>query len=36
VLNSFGKSFATVGNQLGGLLGYGGPRQVQLSARLNF
>ncbi len=32
----FGKSLSTVGNQLGGLLGYGGPRQVQLSARFNF
>lgn len=34
--NEFGKSFSTVGNQLGGLLGFGGPRQVQLSARFNF
>lgn len=33
---NFGKSFATVGNQLGGLLGFGGPRQIQLSARFNF
>jgi hypothetical protein len=33
---SFGTSFSTVGNQLGGLLGFGGPRQVQLSARFNF
>lgn len=32
----FGKSFSTVGNQLGGLLGFGGPRQIQLSARFNF
>ena len=32
----FGKSFSTVGNNLGGLLGYGGPRQIQLSARFNF
>ena len=32
----FGQSIATVGNQLGGLLGYGGPRQIQLSARFNF
>ena len=32
----FGKSFSTVGNQLGGLLGFGGPRQVQLSARFTF
>jgi hypothetical protein len=32
----FGQSFATVGNQLGGLLGFGGPRQIQLSARFNF
>jgi carboxypeptidase family protein/TonB-dependent receptor-like protein len=36
VLDSFGKSFSTVGNQLGGLLGFGGPRQIQLSARFNF
>jgi len=33
---TFGTSISTVGNQLGGLLGFGGPRQVQLSARLNF
>lgn len=33
---SFGQSFSTVGNQLGGLLGSGGPRQIQLSARFNF
>ena len=32
----FGRSLATVGNQLGGLLGFGGPRQIQLSARFNF
>jgi hypothetical protein len=32
----FGQSIATVGNQLGGLLGFGGPRQIQLSARFNF
>lgn len=32
----FGRSVSTVGNQLGGLLGFGGPRQIQLSARLNF
>lgn len=32
----FGVSTSTVGNQLGGLLGFGGPRQVQLSARFNF
>ena len=32
----FGKSVSTVGNQLGGLLGFGGPRQIQLSARFNF
>jgi Carboxypeptidase regulatory-like domain/TonB dependent receptor len=32
----FGVSTATVGNQLGGLLGFGGPRQIQLSARFNF
>jgi len=36
VCASFGESFATVGNQLGGLLGFGGPRQIQLSARFNF
>lgn len=33
---NFGVSSSTVGNQLGGLLGYGGPRQIQLSARFNF
>lgn len=32
----FGQSISTVGNQLGGLLGFGGPRQIQLSARYNF
>ena len=32
----FGTSFSTVGNNLGGLLGFGGPRQIQLSARFNF
>jgi hypothetical protein len=32
----FGRSTSTVGNQLGGLLGFGGPRQIQLSARFNF
>jgi len=32
----FGRSVTTVGNQLGGLLGFGGPRQIQLSARLSF
>jgi hypothetical protein len=32
----FGQSISTVGNQLGGLLGFGGPRQIQLSARFNF
>ena len=32
----FGQSTSTVGNQLGGLLGSGGPRQIQLSARFNF
>lgn len=36
VQNGFGKSFSTVGNQLGGLLGFGGPRQIQLSARFTF
>ena len=36
VCGSFGESIATVGNQLGGLLGFGGPRQIQLSARFNF
>lgn len=33
---SFGQSVETVGNQLGGLLGFGGPRQIQLSARFIF
>lgn len=32
----FGQSISTVGNQLGGLLGFGGPRQIQLSVRYNF
>lgn len=32
----FGRSVTTVGNQLGGLLGFGGPRQIQLSARFIF
>jgi Carboxypeptidase regulatory-like domain/TonB dependent receptor-like, beta-barrel len=32
----FGQSISTVGNQLGGLLGAGGPRQIQISARYNF
>jgi hypothetical protein len=32
----FGQSCSTVGNQLGGLLGSGGPRQIQLSARFTF
>jgi hypothetical protein len=32
----FGQSLSTVGNQLGGLLGAGGPRQIQLSARFSF
>ena len=32
----FGQSLFTVGNNLGGLLGFGGPRQIQLSARFNF
>jgi hypothetical protein len=32
----FGQSVVTVGNNLGGLLGFGGPRQIQLSARFNF
>jgi hypothetical protein len=32
----FGQSISTVGNQLGGLLGFGGPRQIQLSARFIF
>jgi hypothetical protein len=32
----FGQSTATVGNQLGGLLGFGGPRQIQFSARFIF
>lgn len=34
--DAFGTSTSTVGNQLGGLLGFGGPRQIQLSARFNF
>lgn len=34
--STYGQSFSTVGNQLGGLLGFGGPRQIQLSARFNF
>ena len=34
--DAFGVSTSTVGNQLGGLLGFGGPRQVQLSARFIF
>ena len=34
--DAFGTSSSTVGNQLGGLLGFGGPRQIQLSARFNF
>ncbi|HVF30691.1 MAG TPA: carboxypeptidase regulatory-like domain-containing protein [Pyrinomonadaceae bacterium] len=34
--SDFGTSFSTVGNNLGGLLGFGGPRQIQLSARFNF
>ncbi len=32
----FGQSISTVGNQLGGLLGFGGPRQIQLSLRYIF
>ncbi len=32
----FGRSVVTVGNQLGGLLGFGGPRQIQVSARFRF
>lgn len=32
----FGQSISTVGNQLGGLLGAGGPRQIQLSVRYIF
>ena len=32
----FGQSCTTVGSQLGGLLGAGGPRQIQLSARFIF
>ncbi len=35
-LCSFGQRCTTVGNQLGGLLGSGGPRQIQLSARFSF
>lgn len=34
--SAFGVSTSTVGNQLGGLLGFGGPRQIQLSARFIF
>jgi outer membrane receptor protein involved in Fe transport len=34
--SAFGVSTSTVGNQQGGLLGFGGPRQIQLSARFNF
>ncbi|MGI9036592.1 MAG: TonB-dependent receptor [Pyrinomonadaceae bacterium] len=33
---AFGQSVETVGNQLGGLLGFGTPRQIQLSARFIF
>ncbi len=32
---AFGTSLSTVGNQIG-LLGFGGPRQLQVSARFNF
>ena len=32
----FGQSISTVGNQLGGLLGFGGPRQMQFSVRYIF
>ncbi len=32
----FGQSISTVGNQLGGLLGAGGPRQIQFSVRYLF
>ena len=34
--SAFGKSVSTVGNLNGGLLGFGGPRQIQLSARFIF
>lgn len=34
--SAFGVSNSTVGNQNGGLLGFGGPRQTQLSARFIF
>jgi hypothetical protein len=33
---SFGQSFRTIGDDLGGLLGAGGPRQIQLAIRLIF
>jgi hypothetical protein len=33
---SFGQSFQTVGDQLGGQLGAGGPRQIQFALRLIF
>jgi hypothetical protein len=33
---SFGQSFQTVGDELGGLLGAGGPRQIQLAVRFAF
>jgi hypothetical protein len=33
---NFGQSISTVGNQLGGLLGSGGPRQIQFAARFIF